>query len=409
MGIEEEEAKYLWDQWRRQGIVPAMSFLELVNLIRRIRDALSMKGYDPGAVEYLDRIDPEITYEENLTQLEANLNISLREKALPLPPEEVPVEVPPEIIEEKKRRERKVWPWMRPPRFGAGQRVKHNIFGLGRVEEVKWLPKEKKWAVKVRFDSGEERTMKEDDPDLHPVGEYSTPTPPRFESGSLVRVDGQTGTVERMEWTGKGWEYVVKVRVDEMISVLLRVPEEKLVPTKEVKAEYTVQPSVPPELAKLAEEIRRRGLKLLREFAVRYPERVREPVPPEQMTPEERRAWEEFGVTPYRERTVERVEVTEIPKGMIVLTDGVFYYLVEDTKIRQISTDRLIARLRRAVAPVTRPAPAPPAPGIRLTEEERRGLPWAPASWEEYVAELKRRGWTDEGIEYLRRRWRYGF
>jgi hypothetical protein len=131
------------------------------------------------------------------------------------------------------------------------------------------------------------------------------------------------------------------------------------------------------------------------------------------MTPEERRAWEEFGVTPYRERTVERVEVTEIPKGMVVLTDGVFYYLVEDTKIRQISTDRLIARLRRAAAPVTRPAPAPPAPGIRVVPGEG----WGPPSLqpgETLEERLKKLGFTDYGVEWMKeqmrkwRRWPFG-
>jgi hypothetical protein len=99
------------------------------------------------------------------------------------------------------------------PRMGRGTRIMHEIFAHGRVEEVEWRPEEKKWTVRVKFDSGEERIMKEDDPDLHLTEEYKPPTPPKFVAGSLVSVNGQTGTVERLEWAGKATPGLDRPRV----------------------------------------------------------------------------------------------------------------------------------------------------------------------------------------------------
>jgi len=103
MGYE-ERARYLWSEWSKRRIKPAMTYIELLNLSRWIHEAFEEIGVDPELVEWEDRVDPALSYYENVSNLASIFR-------LPPPPYEVAPPKPP------RKRKPKRPPEERPAEF----------------------------------------------------------------------------------------------------------------------------------------------------------------------------------------------------------------------------------------------------------------------------------------------------
>lgn len=315
-------------------------------------------------------------------------------------------EVPPEYIDELKSAFLKL--------KDATEEKFWNYYGIYR-DEVK---EKHKVAVAATFEPSM-RDFLVGKPKLAPPPPVIPPRPePKFEIGEKAfHPDHKEVTVRAVRWNEllRRWDYVVEYRKKTVLvseAELIKLPELPPAPPRVPRVRPPPRVRVPPAPPRPLEEIikefeEKTGLRLERAVHVRVirPEIVREPIPWIEMTEAQRREYELNRVAT-REQVVERVEVVEVPPGMLFyMDDRGRYYEVVDEDVRPTPYDKILDRVRRALRPLI-PAPRAPRtmlerlqlesmaierdPAFRKYVEDEVGMPWL-----QYV---RSDGWSKDAI-----------
>ncbi|MBA7593156.1 hypothetical protein ES703_00073 [subsurface metagenome] len=315
-------------------------------------------------------------------------------------------EIPPEYLDElkavflklKDATEEKFWDW----------------YGMYR-DEVK---EKHKVAVAATFEGSMHDFLVGKPKPAPPKPVVPEKPKPKFEVGEKAfHPDLKEVTIRAQRWNEllRRWDYVVESRRKTALvseAELIKLPPLPPAPPKPPRVPRV--PRVPVAPPRPIEEIAVSpitGKPLERVIHVRVitPEISQEPIPWPEMTEEQRRRYEFKNQVPTREVTIERIEMVEVPSGMLFFFDRADgrYYEVVDYTLMPISYDKIIERVRRVLRPIIpRRGPAAPLSILREAQLHVREVETDP-EFQKYVLEevglewatyLRQDAWTKKAI-----------
>ncbi len=325
-------------------------------------------------------------------------------------------EVPPEYMDELKQvflklaaaTEEKFWDW----------------YGLYR-DEVK---EKHKVAVPATFE-GSMRDFLTGKPRPAPPKPVVPEKPkPKFEVGEKAfHSDLKEVTIRAQQWSElmRRWDYVAEGRRKTLMvqeAELIKMPELPRAPPRAAvpRVPRARVPAAPPRpIEEIAvSPITGKPLDRLIHIRVITPEINHEPIPWQEMTSEQRRHAEIHPEhAPTKEITVERVEMVEVPSGMLFFFDRADgrYYEVVDYTLTPISYDKIVERVRRVMRPIVpRRGPTAPLGILKEAQLHVRNVETDP-EFQKYVGEevgldwqvyLRQDAWTKKAIreEFIKAR-----